>query len=64
MCLRCCYLQSASLWSQASLGALAIAMVASPQAVKLTEVHVRRDPARLIWLRGLTPSLAEQASIS
>lgn len=39
-------------------------MVASPQAVKLTEVHIRWDPARLIWLCRLAGSLAEEASIS
>lgn len=64
MCQLCWKLQWVSLRSQASLHALAIAMVAPPQSVKLTEVHVGWDPARLVRLRRLTPSLAEQASIS
>lgn len=54
----------ASLGSQSSLGALAVAVVASPKAVKLTEVHVRRDPARLVRLSRLAAPLAEQAAIS
>lgn len=53
-----------SLGSQSSLGALAVAVVTSPQAVKLTEVHVRRYPARLVGLSRLAASLAEQAAIS
>lgn len=55
---------SFSLGSQSSLGALAIAVITSPQEIKLTEVHVRRDPARLVGLSRLAASLAEQASIS
>ena len=39
-------------------------MVTSPQAVKLTEVHVGRNPARLVGLRRLAASLAEQAPVS
>lgn len=39
-------------------------MVASPKAVKLTEVHVRRDPTRLVRLSRLAAPLAEQAAIS
>lgn len=54
---------SSSLGSQSSLGALAVAVVASPQAVKLTEVHVRRDPARLVGLSRLAASLPEQAAV-
>lgn len=39
-------------------------MVTPPQEVKLTEVHVRRDPARLVGLSRLAASLAEEAPIS
>lgn len=39
-------------------------MVTSPQEVKLTEVHVGRDPPRLVGLGRMAASLAEQASIS
>lgn len=52
-----------SLWSEASLSALAVAVLVPPQAVKLTEVHVGRNPARLIGLRRLAASLAEQAPV-
>lgn len=38
-------------------------MVTSPQEVKLTEVHVRRDPARLVGLSRLAASLTEEASV-
>lgn len=55
--------QSSSLRSEASLGALAVAVVASPQSVKLAEVHIGWDPARLIRLCCLAPSLAKQASV-
>lgn len=51
------------LWSKSTLCALSIAVVASPQTVKLTEVHVRQDPARLVGLRRLAASLAEEASV-
>lgn len=44
--------------------ALAVTLVAPPQQVKLTEVHVGRDPACLIRLGCLASSLAsEQTSI-
>lgn len=46
------------------MGALAITVVTSPQAVKLTEVHVRRDPARLVGLSCLAAPLTEEASVS
>lgn len=39
-------------------------MVTSPQEVKLTEVHVRWNPARFVGLRCLAASLTEQASVS
>lgn len=51
------------LWSESTLCALSIAVVASPQTVKLAEVHVRQDPARLVGLRRLAASLAEEASV-
>lgn len=55
---------SSSLGSEASLCALAVALVSSPQQIKLTEVHVGRDPPRLVRLCCLASSLAsEQASI-
>lgn len=69
MCL-CCLLEievvllgPPSLWSKASLSDLAVAVLIPPKAVKLTEVHVGWDPARLIWLRRLAASLAEQAAV-
>lgn len=55
---------SSSLRPQSSLGALTVTVVAPPQAVKLTEVHIRWNPASLVGLRRLTASLAEQASVS
>lgn len=52
------------LWSKSTLCALSIAVVASPQTVKLTEVHVRPYPARLVGLRRLAAYLTEEASVS
>lgn len=39
-------------------------MLAAPQAVELTEVHVGPDPARLVGLRRLAADLVEEASVS
>lgn len=52
-----------SLGPQSPVGALALAVVAPPQAVELSEVHVGRDPARLVGLSRLAPPLPEQPPV-
>lgn len=46
-----------------TLCTLSVAVVAPPQAVELTEVHVGPDPARLVGLRRLAAHLAEEAPV-
>lgn len=55
---------ASSLGSQTCLSALPVTVVAPPQGVELTEVHVGGHPARFVRLRRLAAPLAEEAPVS